>query len=225
MHDITLAEDAGFIRAIRESAGDDTARLVYADWLEEHGAPERAEFIRVQCWLAAAQPNHPEWDSYRLKERTLLEANRDRWWAPFAGILYRESAWYDRGFLSFMGVYRPTEFVTWHALLSDMTPTSRLLVGWSLPGDVSPLSQCPGLANLTELWTNDEGATFPPEDFGTLIRSPFAQNLVRLELGSSWWFERLDCQLLSAEPVLPQLQQLRLALVYPTVVHEVIRLL
>src|SRR5262249_44727116 len=154
-----------FIRAIRESPGDDTVRLVYADWLEEHGDPERAEFIRAQCWLAAARPGHPDWESYRLKERTLLAANRDRWWAPFDGILDRESGWYDRGFLSFRGVSRPTEFVTWCAELRDMPPTSRLVVGWTLSGDVRPLSECPGLADITELWTDDEGGIFPPRDF------------------------------------------------------------
>jgi uncharacterized protein (TIGR02996 family) len=31
---------------------DDTPRLVYADWLEENGEPERAEFIRVQVELS-----------------------------------------------------------------------------------------------------------------------------------------------------------------------------
>src|SRR4051794_3132813 len=31
---------------------DDAPRLVYADWLEENGNPERAEFIRGQCELA-----------------------------------------------------------------------------------------------------------------------------------------------------------------------------
>lgn len=31
---------------------EDTPRLVYADWLDEHGRYERAEFIRVQCELA-----------------------------------------------------------------------------------------------------------------------------------------------------------------------------
>lgn len=31
---------------------DDLPRLVYADWLEERGEHERAEFIRVQCELA-----------------------------------------------------------------------------------------------------------------------------------------------------------------------------
>ena len=38
--------------AIRKARAEDTPRLVYADWLQEHGQPERAEFIRVQVELA-----------------------------------------------------------------------------------------------------------------------------------------------------------------------------
>lgn len=38
-----------FLRGILENPLDDTVRLVYADYLEEHGGDERAEFIRVQC--------------------------------------------------------------------------------------------------------------------------------------------------------------------------------
>lgn len=46
-----LAEHEAFLRAIFATPDDDTPRLVYADFLEEHRAPERAEFIRVQCEL------------------------------------------------------------------------------------------------------------------------------------------------------------------------------
>src|SRR5262249_28074934 len=41
-----------FLADILERPDDDVPRLVYADWLEEHGQPERAEFIRVQCQIA-----------------------------------------------------------------------------------------------------------------------------------------------------------------------------
>jgi uncharacterized protein (TIGR02996 family) len=44
--------EAGFVEAIVTRRGDDAPRLIFADWLEEHGAAERAEFIRVQCELA-----------------------------------------------------------------------------------------------------------------------------------------------------------------------------
>lgn len=40
------------LRAILDNPEDDVVRLVYADWLEEHGEGERAEFIRVQVELA-----------------------------------------------------------------------------------------------------------------------------------------------------------------------------
>lgn len=43
------------LSAILANPTEDSVRLGYADWLEEHDEPERAEFIRVQCALA----NHP----------------------------------------------------------------------------------------------------------------------------------------------------------------------
>ncbi len=49
---------AGFMHAIIADPADDTARLVFADWLQEHGGePERADFIRVQCELGNEYAN------------------------------------------------------------------------------------------------------------------------------------------------------------------------
>jgi uncharacterized protein (TIGR02996 family) len=47
--------------AVRANPADDLPRLVAADWLEEHGQAERAEFIRVQCRLADASPESNGW--------------------------------------------------------------------------------------------------------------------------------------------------------------------
>lgn len=44
-------EYRAFLARIIASPTDDLPRLVYADWLDEHGEAERAEFIRVQCEL------------------------------------------------------------------------------------------------------------------------------------------------------------------------------
>jgi uncharacterized protein (TIGR02996 family) len=46
------ATGQALLRFILENPADDGARLVYADWLEEHDQEARAEFIRVQCELA-----------------------------------------------------------------------------------------------------------------------------------------------------------------------------
>lgn len=44
---------AGLLRAVLAEPGDDFARLVYADAMEERGEADRSEFVRVQCRLAA----------------------------------------------------------------------------------------------------------------------------------------------------------------------------
>jgi uncharacterized protein (TIGR02996 family) len=41
-------DNPAFIESIRQNPDDDTVRLAYADWLEEHEQGERAEFIRSQ---------------------------------------------------------------------------------------------------------------------------------------------------------------------------------
>jgi uncharacterized protein (TIGR02996 family) len=47
-----MNEREAFLLAICENPDDDTPRLVFADWLQEHGDEARAEFIRVQIELA-----------------------------------------------------------------------------------------------------------------------------------------------------------------------------
>lgn len=48
------------LRTILTHPDDDAPRLVYADWLEEHGEPERAAFVRAQIELAKVGP---DWDT------------------------------------------------------------------------------------------------------------------------------------------------------------------
>lgn len=47
-----MTAEAALLAPILANPTDDTPRLVFADWLEEGGQPERAEFIRVQCEIA-----------------------------------------------------------------------------------------------------------------------------------------------------------------------------
>jgi uncharacterized protein (TIGR02996 family) len=46
-----MTHDEAFLQAILDVPDDDSPRLVYADWLEEQGQMDKAEFIRVQCEL------------------------------------------------------------------------------------------------------------------------------------------------------------------------------
>ena len=67
-----------FLRAIKDNPDDDTPRLVYADWLEEHGEPERAELIRVQIELPRLwEKSHLQRMHLRDRERYLLATCTD----------------------------------------------------------------------------------------------------------------------------------------------------
>jgi uncharacterized protein (TIGR02996 family) len=62
--------EAAFLAAIIERPDDDVPRLVFADWLDEHGQPERAEFIRVQVELAAL-PDCPACGNSGVSQETV----------------------------------------------------------------------------------------------------------------------------------------------------------
>lgn len=67
--DVTVATHptaAALLRAVLLSPADDALRLVYADWLEEHGQADHSEFIRVQVELART---HLDVASLRLRDR------------------------------------------------------------------------------------------------------------------------------------------------------------
>lgn len=48
-----MSDEAALLAAIIAHPDEDTHRLVYADWLQENGREDRAEFIRVQVELAS----------------------------------------------------------------------------------------------------------------------------------------------------------------------------
>ena len=48
------------MKAILAEPDDDSHRLVFADWLDDQGHSDRAEFIRVQCALARMAGDDPQ---------------------------------------------------------------------------------------------------------------------------------------------------------------------
>jgi uncharacterized protein (TIGR02996 family) len=74
--DATLA---ALHKAVLAAPDDDLPRLVYADRLEELGQPARAEFIRLQCHVAATKP----WDEGHadalVRSEVLYEKHQEAW--------------------------------------------------------------------------------------------------------------------------------------------------
>lgn len=57
-----MTDHDALVRAVCEFPDDDTPRLVYADFLEEHGEPDRAAFVRAQVELART----PAWEPFAV---------------------------------------------------------------------------------------------------------------------------------------------------------------
>jgi uncharacterized protein (TIGR02996 family) len=94
-----MSTSDAFLRAMIEDPEDDATRLVYADWLDEHGEPERAEFIRLSCRsgspadeakaLRLLAPHFEEWAgglTYGRFHRGFVEELY--WWHPW-GLVER----------------------------------------------------------------------------------------------------------------------------------------
>ena len=104
--------------AIRANPEDDAPRLVYADWLQEHGDEPRAEFIRVQCALEKLGDDRRKGRKERVplekRQKALLAKHGKAWLAPFRSRLKGtegdDDRWLDdlkfrRGFLDGMQFY------------------------------------------------------------------------------------------------------------------------
>jgi uncharacterized protein (TIGR02996 family) len=76
-----------FLDAALEAPDDDAPRLILADWLEDHGQTERADFIRAQLALAQSSPGSPERLELRAHARALLEEHGSAWAGPLPRLV------------------------------------------------------------------------------------------------------------------------------------------
>jgi uncharacterized protein (TIGR02996 family) len=109
--------DEGFIRSIQEDPSDDSARLVYADWLEERG-DVRAEYLRAELALARLPAGAPEAPALRSRLWRAWGAVEPAWLAVFtqprllrANPTPFPGAWWGTD----LGRYRPcgSTYCTW----------------------------------------------------------------------------------------------------------------
>src|SRR5687768_1025238 len=102
-----MGEREALLRTVCENPDDDLPRLVFADWLDEHGEPERAEFIRIQIELGtSAKRGESTVDSRRQRElrnleQSLLYLNGNRWRQEvpvYTGVHFHD---FSRGFMDY----------------------------------------------------------------------------------------------------------------------------
>ncbi len=79
-----MSDDAAFLAVIQSTPDDDAPRLVYANWLEENGHVEKAEYLRLVHALTILPDEAAE--RARLAKRLLKIAKKiDESWRNAAG--------------------------------------------------------------------------------------------------------------------------------------------
>jgi uncharacterized protein (TIGR02996 family) len=92
-----MTDADAFLANIIADPSSDAPRLVYADWLDDRGESDRAEFIRVQCGLAKVDENNRDIHPLASRERELLEKHEQEWQRPLREIAYPEGrGWLGR---------------------------------------------------------------------------------------------------------------------------------
>jgi uncharacterized protein (TIGR02996 family) len=199
-----MTHDDAFLQAICEEPDDDTPRLIYADWLEEQGDADRAEFIRVQVQLARLPPADERRRALKVRERGLLKEHETTWAGPLRG---RVESWkFRRGFIEQITT-GATKFLTKTERLFRLAPIRQVRLRratWCL----HRLAACPFLSQLQAL---DLGHSFLlPSGVRALVASPHLRRLTSLNLPRTN-LNSYDLEHLASAPALQRLTTLDLS--------------
>jgi uncharacterized protein (TIGR02996 family) len=83
--ELPVTDEQLFLQAIISNPDDDNLRLVFADWLEDQGQCDRAEFIRTQFALANLGESDPRGTTFKARIQELLERYAEEWLGPLRG--------------------------------------------------------------------------------------------------------------------------------------------
>jgi uncharacterized protein (TIGR02996 family) len=169
--------EQAFLSAIRENPNDDAPRLVYADWLDEHGNAARAEFIRVQCRLGGLDEDDPQSSDLRRREYELLADHWGEWAGPLIGRVRR---WrFRRGFIDQVKL-EAGQFLKEGRWLLDFAPVEELDVRHPNVEDLRALLASRHIRRIARL--NLDFAEVGNAGLALLAQSPNLAGLAHLSL-------------------------------------------
>jgi len=148
-----MTDHDALVAAICADPDEDTPRLAYADFLQENGEPERAEFVRAQIDLART----PAWEPFAV----LCKWRRLDW---FAGIPFRSALppvdgfqleWHPQAFRRGLGSrLNVRSLVAWDQVspeLLDRAPLGELHLWAATLDDWQRFAESPVLPRLRKL--------------------------------------------------------------------------
>jgi uncharacterized protein (TIGR02996 family) len=175
-------EHDAFLAAIIETPDDDAPRLVYADWLDEHGGRDadraRAEFIREQVRLHQLGDGagfYGQWP-HRLRD---LHRKHARVWEKGLPEWATRRAVYERGFIADVTA-TARQWLKDGALVRSLAPIQRLRLDrpTGLLGEVASAGLLAGLTSFAAYDT-----TLTADDLQALANCSDLNGVTRLMLG------------------------------------------
>jgi uncharacterized protein (TIGR02996 family) len=193
-----MSDRAALIAAILQHPDEDTPRLAFADWLQEHAetlpakerdhVTARAEFIRSQ--IEAARLPEEKRESSKPGKRAAALAEKYEWSAWRRALGEFPYGRYVRGFL--VGIEEHSaNFTTRGADILAQEPAQFTLrmderLDWSdTPTTLSKVkvfANNPFLRAVTAIETNAGGSEFGAKRYIQLFKSPYLVNLKRLDI-------------------------------------------
>ena len=177
-----MTDRDALLAAIHADPDDDTARLVYADWLQENGQPARADFIRAQIEAARAEPCSAAARRAHERASQLLEIHRSAWTRHLQGG-FAEWPRFERGFVSHLSVM-PNGFVDRAPALLRAEPIQALklyrFAGTGEQVSFTPLFELPCLRQIRRVELSSR--LFSEEEFGDFAACPHLKGVRELSM-------------------------------------------
>lgn len=201
--------DEAFLADMVEHPDDDAPRLVYADWLDDRGEADRAEFIRLQIEQARLPADSPRGAALARREGELRGSGEAAWrdsLPRIEGVTWEE---FRRGFVESVFVATVETFLEHAEAIFAAAPVRSLQVGALDAADAARLAGAAPLARLRELSLGNN-PTLGRAGVRALAQSP---HLARLESLLLHYNDLGDAAVgeLAASPYLGRLTELYLS--------------
>lgn len=187
-----IPQREAFLQSVCEEPDDLATRLIFADWLEDHGDPDRAEFIRIQCELSGDIDEPARLLGLQARESELLRVHRRRWNGELHRLLSRTAlanqvdsrrglikSWtYRRGFVEAISM-QTRAFVQHPDVIFRLGPIKFIRL-WESRNYMGMLAACGWLDRLETLELKE--TQLQREHLEILSHSPYLDRLQHLTL-------------------------------------------
>ena len=159
-----------FLQAIRADPDSDAPRLIYADWLEEQGDSERAEFIRLQCQIDNLSAADPVRLDAKVRAQRLLVKN-EKTWLGFVTLWTERRRW-ERGMLEYVSMQAKAFITAGESLFPAVTVRKLSLEG--INEATASVFKSPRLADLMGLALHRDHELDEAQDTGKTLAALLA---------------------------------------------------